>query len=126
MGDIMLSVQLAFSDDLLDRDMFVSLLKARVLVAEYVKEYNKDRPHSALVTSRLAQTNNRLSLRLVHNSGARQIDMRDSLENNSSLFDLLTIGACYRYLLLRFSNVASQDARRCRHYNVLEHSHTSR
>jgi transposase InsO family protein len=33
-----------FRDELLDRELFVSLLEAQVLVAEYVKEYNQDRP----------------------------------------------------------------------------------
>lgn len=37
-----------FRDELLDRELFTSLTEAKVLVADYVKEYNHERPHSAL------------------------------------------------------------------------------
>jgi len=37
-----------FRDELLDREMFTSLIEAKVLVADYVSGYNHERPHSAL------------------------------------------------------------------------------
>lgn len=37
-----------FRDELLDREMFTSLVEAKVLVAGYVRGYNNERPHSAL------------------------------------------------------------------------------
>ena len=37
-----------FRDELLDRELFTSLVEAKVLVAEYVSSYNHERPHSAL------------------------------------------------------------------------------
>ena len=37
-----------FRDELLDREVFTSLMEAKVLVADYAKEYNHERPHSAL------------------------------------------------------------------------------
>jgi putative transposase len=36
-----------FRDELLDREVFTSLVEAKVLVAEYVRDYNHERPHSA-------------------------------------------------------------------------------
>jgi putative transposase len=35
-------------DELLDREMFVSLKEAQVLLAEHRRSYNRDRPHSSL------------------------------------------------------------------------------
>lgn len=37
-----------FRDELLNREVFASLLETKVLVKEYVKEYNELRPHSGL------------------------------------------------------------------------------
>jgi putative transposase len=37
-----------FGDELLKREVFTSLLEAKVLVEEYTKHYNRWRPHSAL------------------------------------------------------------------------------
>jgi transposase InsO family protein len=37
-----------FRDELLDREVFTSLIEAKVLVADYVGGYNDERPHSAL------------------------------------------------------------------------------
>jgi putative transposase len=37
-----------FSDELLKREVFTSLLEAKVLVEEYRNHYNRERPHSAL------------------------------------------------------------------------------
>jgi putative transposase len=37
-----------FGDELLKREVFASLLEAKVLVEEYKKHYNQERPHSAL------------------------------------------------------------------------------
>ncbi len=37
-----------FGDELLKREAFTSLLEAKVLVEEYRRHYNHDRPHSAL------------------------------------------------------------------------------
>lgn len=37
-----------FGDELLKREVFVSLLEAKVLVEEYRQHYNRERPHSAL------------------------------------------------------------------------------
>ena len=37
-----------FRDELLNREVFASLVEAKVLVREYVEQYNKLRPHSAL------------------------------------------------------------------------------
>ena len=37
-----------FRDELLNREMFASLDEAKVLVREYVEQYNQRRPHSAL------------------------------------------------------------------------------
>jgi putative transposase len=81
-----------FRDELLDRELFVSLLEAKVLVAEYVKEYNQHRPHSALgyqtpAAFALAEINNRLSLHLVHNSGARHLNLHSFLRDHP-LFQL--------------------------------------
>ncbi len=35
-------------DELLDRELFTTLLEAKVLVEQYRKNYNEHRPHSAL------------------------------------------------------------------------------
>jgi putative transposase len=37
-----------FRDELLDRELFTSVLEAKVLVREYKQEYNQQRPHSSL------------------------------------------------------------------------------
>jgi transposase InsO family protein len=37
-----------FSDELLKREVFTNLLEAKVLVEDYRKEYNQERPHSSL------------------------------------------------------------------------------
>ncbi len=37
-----------FRDELLDRELFVSLIEAKVVVEEYRQHYNRRRPHSAL------------------------------------------------------------------------------
>ena len=37
-----------FRDELLDRELFTSLVEAKALVADYVGSYNNERPHSAL------------------------------------------------------------------------------
>ena len=37
-----------FRDELLDREIFTTLLEAKVLVADYVRQYNTERPHSSL------------------------------------------------------------------------------
>ena len=37
-----------FRDELLDRELFTSLMEAKVLVTDYVTGYNHERPHSAL------------------------------------------------------------------------------
>jgi transposase InsO family protein len=37
-----------FSDELLKREIFTNLFEAKVLVDDYRKEYNRERPHSAL------------------------------------------------------------------------------
>jgi transposase InsO family protein len=37
-----------FRDELLDRELFTSMLEAKVLVSEYKQEYNQQRPHSSL------------------------------------------------------------------------------
>ncbi|MCA1731742.1 MAG: transposase, partial [Actinobacteria bacterium] len=37
-----------FGDELLKREVFTSLLEAKVLVEEYRQRYNHERPHSAL------------------------------------------------------------------------------
>jgi putative transposase len=37
-----------FRDELLDRELFTSVLEAKVLVSEYKQEYNQHRPHSSL------------------------------------------------------------------------------
>ncbi len=37
-----------FRDELLDRELFVGLVEARVLVEEFRREYNEERPHSSL------------------------------------------------------------------------------
>jgi transposase InsO family protein len=37
-----------FRDELLDREIFTTLAEAKVLVEEYRREYNKQRPHSSL------------------------------------------------------------------------------
>ena len=37
-----------FRDELLDRELFTSLIEAKVLVADYASGYNHERPHSAL------------------------------------------------------------------------------
>ena len=37
-----------FGDELLKREVFASLLEAKVLVEEYRNHYNQERPHSAL------------------------------------------------------------------------------
>ncbi len=42
------SFKARFRDELLEREVFTSLTEAKVLVADYVTEYNYQRPHSAL------------------------------------------------------------------------------
>ncbi len=37
-----------FRDELLDREIFTTLAEAKVLVEEYRREYNAERPHSSL------------------------------------------------------------------------------
>jgi transposase InsO family protein len=37
-----------FRDELLDRELFLGLMEARVLVEEFRREYNEERPHSSL------------------------------------------------------------------------------
>ena len=37
-----------FRDELLDRELFTSVLEAKVLVSKYKQEYNQQRPHSSL------------------------------------------------------------------------------
>jgi putative transposase len=37
-----------FGDELLKREVFTSLLEAKVLIEEYRNHYNQERPHSAL------------------------------------------------------------------------------
>ncbi len=37
-----------FRDELLDREIFTTLIEAKVLVADYVRQYNTERPHSSL------------------------------------------------------------------------------
>jgi putative transposase len=37
-----------FRDELLDRELFTSVLEAKVLVSDYKQEYNHQRPHSSL------------------------------------------------------------------------------
>lgn len=37
-----------FRDELLDREVFTTLVEAKVLVADYVRRYNTERPHSSL------------------------------------------------------------------------------
>ncbi len=37
-----------FRDELLDREVFTTLLEAKVLVADYRRHYNTERPHSSL------------------------------------------------------------------------------
>jgi transposase InsO family protein len=37
-----------FRDELLNREVFTSLTEAKVMVSQYVKEYNEERPHSSL------------------------------------------------------------------------------
>lgn len=37
-----------FRDELLDRELFTSVLEAKVLVSDYKQEYNQQRPHSSL------------------------------------------------------------------------------
>jgi transposase InsO family protein len=37
-----------FRDELLDREIFTTLVEAKVLVSDYVRQYNVERPHSAL------------------------------------------------------------------------------
>ena len=37
-----------FRDELLDRELFLGLIEARVLVEEFRREYNEERPHSSL------------------------------------------------------------------------------
>jgi len=37
-----------FRDELLDRELFTSVLEAKALVSEYKQEYNQQRPHSSL------------------------------------------------------------------------------
>lgn len=37
-----------FRDELLNREVFTSLVEAKVLVGEYVEQYNQLRPHSSL------------------------------------------------------------------------------
>lgn len=37
-----------FRDELLDREIFTTLWEAKVLVSDYVRQYNTERPHSSL------------------------------------------------------------------------------